>query len=236
MKTFRITKKDGSKVIQKHYSKGKVIEKYTITSNKENAFYNGNQLMSDTYKGEFTRNEVEKLVNKYQRQNTSKDISIAVKIPNLGWRTTGQAIDSDIGIHLQQESSISGWVFSDTKEFKIYYWDKPIIIKKGGHNTPNNDCLFQCILKCLHLENIPFEIRGKEKFKAYFKLERKEMVPATNEIFKTLETLCKTNINVCGDFLYTSENKYHRHMDIGKSTLFIDKRKKDKYYKKHYPL
>jgi hypothetical protein len=118
MKTFRITKKDGSKVIQKQDSKGKVIEKYTITSNKENAFYNGNQLMSDTYKGEFTRNEVEKLVNKYQRQNTSKDISIAVKIPNLGWRTTGQAIDSDIGIHLQQEGVYQDGYFQTLRSLK----------------------------------------------------------------------------------------------------------------------
>lgn len=86
--------------------------------------------------------------------------------------------------------------------------------RAGGNDHKNNDCLFECISKAYSYdyELFPKKMRYPEKFKAVLGLEREELI--SMDLIPIVENKFKTKINVIGDFIYTSDKKYPKVINL----------------------
>jgi hypothetical protein len=91
-----------------------------------------------------------------------------------------------------------------TESFVIYAWKTPT--KSGGCDDIHNDCLYDCIVEMITKFRLPKDYKTPEKLKEYLGLHRDDFISI--ESMARIETLYKININVFGDYLYTSSTPH----------------------------
>ena len=181
-------------------------------------------IMTSTEKDGATKNHIIDTIKKIQKiaidKGSDYKMMIALKYDG-GWRSgqmfnlTEMPLLFDIGDYVDNtgQNRKKNINLNQTKfrEFCIY---KIPIIKTGGCIKQNskNDCLFYCIREALGIDNLNLKYNTARKFKNCLRLNREDKIHISK--IPEIEEMIKANINVSGDVLKLSQNKFPRMMKI----------------------
>ena len=170
----------------------------------------------------YTREEMLKLVKKQQQKYTKKGLKlkflISLDIPGRGWRSGKQ-------FRINQQSILPDKYddeYEDTKQFYINVWKDT---DPAGGNDKHNDCFYIALFRGM---NGDLRWKNAYRFKRGFNLDRDDLVPLS--VIPDIEDKCKTNINVTGDYTFTSQGKYSTtlQMKLVNEHYTLDTSHKDK--------
>lgn len=187
-----------------------------------------NVIFQEFYEGKFTKEDIRKHTQArsdgLKNKQVDGDISVAIKYPDVGWRSgyfskVGDKVriydHNDSSEHIEEPSFFTGFSIFTTKS-------KP---NKGGADK-HNDCLFNCLQDVIEL---PWTYPSS--MKQYLKLKRDDCVSI--DLIPTLETkLKKYKINVSGDHIYTStkEAVFEINLKLVSGHYSIDRSKAHKIH------
>ena len=209
----------------KYKALNKVIKKfedYDInTKFHENIKYGGNNIVSfrfDATKyngGAYSKDKLLNLSNKFSSYLKKKKISgklmTTIKHPLYNWKS---GYLTDIGNNLDIYDPSNYYDIEPDAEnikydsFIIYAVIKP---KAEGGTDYNNDCLYICLK--YYIFDIEKYFESPEKLKKYLGLKRDDKIPL-NLIPKIEKKLSTYQINVRGDFVYTSTIKSNKIINL----------------------
>ena len=165
--------------------------------------------------GNFSKNKVLNISKKMSKYLKSKGIdgkiSTAVKHPNYDWRS---GYITTIGNKLEIYDPTKYYdVEPDPDDIKyesfvIYTVIKP---KAQGGNDMYNDCLYNCLKYMIYEFDKFFD--SPDKLKKYLGLKRVDKIPL-NLIEKIENKLSTYQINVRGDYIYTSTIKSNKVINL----------------------
>ena len=155
----------------------------------------------------YTRFDITSLIDIQQAKYAGRNLTfmVSLNIPYIGFRCSKQFRIQDPTILNDQYDD-----WEAINQFVIYTWANPN--NAGGSDEEFNDCLYICILKTLDLENIKNTWNSPSKFKKRLGLERLDKVSI--EKMPEIEKALRLNINVSGDYNYTSANEYPKTANI----------------------
>jgi hypothetical protein len=170
----------------------------------------------------YTREEVLKLVKEQQRKYIKKGkqlkFLISIDIPERGWRS-GKQFNINETANLPDKYDDE---YSDTKQFYINVWKDN---DPAGGKTEHNDCFYLALLRGM---NGNLRWKNAYRFKRAFDIDRDDLVSLS--VIPDIEDKCKTNINVTGDYTFTSQCKYSTtlQMKLVNEHYTLDTSHKDK--------
>ncbi len=209
----------------KYKALNKVIKKfedYDInTKFHENIKYGGNNIVSfrfDATKyngGAYSKDKLLNLSNKFSSYLKKKKISgklmTTIKHPLYNWKS-GYLTDIGNNLDIYDPSNYYDIEPDDDNikydSFIIYAVIKP---KAEGGTDYNNDCLYICLK--YYIFDIEKYFESPEKLKKYLGLKRDDKIPL-NLIPKIEKKLSTYQINVRGDFVYTSTIKSNKIINL----------------------
>ncbi len=209
----------------KYKALNKVIKKfedYDInTKFHENIRYAGNNIVSfrfDATKyngGAYSKDKLLNLSNKFSSYLKKKKISgklmTTIKHPLYNWKS-GYLTDIGNNLDIYDPSNYYDIEPDDDNikydSFIIYAVIKP---KAEGGTDYNNDCLYICLK--YYIFDIEKYFESPEKLKKYLGLKRDDKIPL-NLIPKIEKKLSTYQINVRGDFVYTSTIKSNKIINL----------------------
>lgn len=153
---------------------------------------------------EFTKSEITSLIRKFQEKykNKNMNLMIAVHTP-VGWRNSKQ-------FNINEEpSNVDDYEWETSNSFIIYGWKSN---NQEGGNNDKNDCLYQCIKQLCSIYRLPKHLKTDLNLKKALNLKPYDKVPLS--CIAQVEKLYKININVTGDFIYTSSNKHKQTIHL----------------------
>ena len=195
-------------MVKKVVNKKLKIEEAKFEIKATNArFVSGQKVFALIYPvARYTKEQAENIIAYQQSRYSDKDI---IFMPSLTLSRGPRPMKSfhvktkNIAIDLYGEES------NIIHQIVIYIWGaKP----KVGGNDFNNDCLYNAILKCINIENFPKLWNNPAKFKKKLCLERYDKVSI--EKITDIEIAFKININVSGDYYYTSGNLFTKTCNL----------------------
>jgi hypothetical protein len=194
---------------------------------EEKVTYNNENLISISFKYEnpkdkFTKQEIIKQVTLLRDKHKDKNVTMMVSVDTpFGFRSgkevkVGNGSYSGKSFKIQAinnnifpERGDSGVDFDDAQTFVVYLWETPTT--RGGEDI-NNDCLWDCIKKVIGDYKLPKECKSPEELKQLLGIERDE--PIDIKYLPRIEEILKININVIGDYYYTSSNKNKMYVNL----------------------
>ena len=99
--------------------------------------------------------------------------------------------------------------------FIIYYWEDNG--KEGGDDDMFNDCLFTAIASTITRFNLPNHSKTPENFKEQLGIGRFDKISI--DLMPKVEDLLRVNINITGDYTFTSANKHTNRMNVNLELL-----------------
>ena len=142
------------------------------------------------------RDEIKKLMINYKGD---KDLMYMVSVNTpFGFRS-GKQFGKNKFISLPDD-----YDWEEASSFVVFVWENKKETKGG--NDEKNDCLYNCICKSITKYRLPKDYKTPEKLKEYLGIKREGKINL-NDISK-IEDLYKININVSGDYTFTSANKH----------------------------
>lgn len=164
----------------------------------------GSKVVSRTYKGSYKRSEVVKLVKQFQDKYIHKSIQLMVSVNTpFGFRSA-----KSFDIH-DDPIILDDYEWNTTNGFIIYCWKKSA--PTMGENDLNS-CLFDAIQALLTTFRLPKDIKTDECLKTKLGICPTDKIPM-NKI-PQVEKLMSINININGDYTYTSKHKYNRTINL----------------------
>ena len=148
------------------------------------------------------KKKVQEISNGYKKRGQDLSIQVGLQYPE-GWRS-GYFTKTGETVYLYHHTDSNDFITQDPKtfdEFRIYTLNVPA--RKGGNNE-NNDCLYECLIKIIPIQLLPW--KQPISLKTFLKLNRKDKIPI-DCIPKIEKKLKKYAINVMGDHVYSSTMK-----------------------------
>jgi hypothetical protein len=180
------------------------------------------QLLYPRNNDRYTRAEILKMVKKQQKKyiKSGKKLNfmILIDIPDRGWRSGKQfKIGEQANLPDKYDDE-----YSDSKQFSISVWHDTA---PAGGKTKHNDCFYLALLRGMN-GNIRW--KNAYRFKRAFDIDRDDLVPLS--LIPEIEDKCKTNINVSGDYVFSSQCKYSTtlQMKLVNEHYTLDTSHKDK--------
>ena len=166
---------------------------------------NNNKVIARTFKGAtFNRNEIKQLVKQFQEKYKNKDLQLMLSINTpFGFRS---AKTFDI---YEEPNLVEDYEWEKTNSFIIYGWNKSAPV---GGNNEKNDCLYQCIKQLVSIYRLPKGLKTDLDLKKALSLKPYDKIPLS--LLPQVCQLYKININVSGDYSFTSLNKYKQTIHL----------------------
>jgi hypothetical protein len=161
---------------------------------------NRDKVLGRTFSGkEFSKDDVKNLIKQFQHQYKNKNLTLMVSVNTpYGFRSA-----KSFDIH-NKPNLVDNYDWTTTNSFVIYGWKTSNSVGDGE----NNDCFFQAILKLIGIFRCPKDIKSDKDLKLKLGLNPDEKIPLMK--IPIIEKLFKLNINVSGDYEYTSSNKFNQ--------------------------
>ena len=180
--------------------------------------YNGLEIIETLYKSKQPRTK-EQMLAKIKRiqaaalkANVDWDFEVAI-LTDAGWRSDKvftandePAIFDPVNYHYEDAYEFN----CDYQTFVIYCMPKAPSVGNTSDNK-KNDCLFIAIKNILE-GKMPEGFRKPRDFKERLGVERCDGVDISK--MGMLEDLMKINVNVVGDHIFTSSNKYNKNINL----------------------
>ena len=167
----------------------------------------GSPVVKRVYQGTYTvaqvKKQVEKLQEKYKDKNFKAMISVIV--PEVAEWRSGKAFNLKDKLTLPDD-----YEWEKSEGFIVYLWRDAST--KGGNDDEHNDCFPNSIAKVYDYYRFPKDMKNAELFKRKLGLNRDDKFPF--ELVPKAEELLKININVTGDYNYTSKNIYKATVNL----------------------
>lgn len=179
----------------------------------DNIKYRGNKVLRIRFdedkfdnKQKYTVKKVQKISNKLSEYLNDKGVSglilTSMLYGKLGWRSGYfDDIGDDVKLYEPTDSGLEVAQPDNIKSFVSYVIIKP---KNEGGDDINNDCLYIVLNKLIY--NFDKYFKSPEDLKKYLGLKRNDKVPI-DCIFKIEQKLKTYQINVRGDYIYSSTVK-----------------------------
>lgn len=168
----------------------------------------------------YKKSKIRSLVKKQQDKYEGKPLKfmISVNLPGRGWRSAKQFRVSEEAILLDDYDD----EYDDSNQFAIYVWKET---NPHGGRDKHNDCFFKALYRGM---NGNLRWKHAYSFKRSFKIERDDLFPFC--LIAKVEDKCKTNINVTGDYCFTTAGKYSTtiHMKLLNEHYTLDTSHKSK--------
>lgn len=187
------------------------------------------KVIQRTFSGkEFSKNEIKRLIESFQDKYKNKNLTLMIGVNTpFGFRNSKQ-----FNIH-EEPSLVDDYEWDTTNSFIIYGWKTN---DSSGGCGINNDCLFQCLLQICGYYRLPKNLKTDVDLKFALKLKPSDKIPIS--YLGQVEKLFKININISGDYIYTSSCKYHQtiHLTlINEHYELVKDNQKSKDLLKHIP-
>jgi hypothetical protein len=177
---------------------------------------------------EFSKSEIKTLIHNFQEKYKNKSLTLMLGVNTpFGFRNSKQFSIND------EPSLVDDYEWETTNGFVIYGWKSN---GAQGGNSDSNDCLFQCIKQICSVYRLPKGLKTDFELKSALGLKPFDKVPI--RLIPKVEVLCKININITGEFSYTSSNKYKQtiHLTLNNEHYEVVKdNNKSKSLLKHIP-
>ena len=176
------------------------------TQRLTNARYGGQKIVELNYpKGTYSKSDMEKLIKIQQQKYKGEPLMLMSSIKlDRGYRSM-KAFGVDQNVHIDLYGNES----NESDHFCIYMWKQKDFF---GGNDEHNDCLYIAIMKALNLTELRKSWSTASKFKKRLDLERDDKVSIKK--LPIIEEALNININVTGDYIYTSQNKYSKTANL----------------------
>jgi hypothetical protein len=167
--------------------------------------YGGSKVIQRVITGrEFNKNEIIDYVKHFQDKYKHKNYTLMLGIETpIGFRNSKSFNINDEPLLIDDYE----WEFSNG--FVIYFWNSK---KTSGGNNPDNDCLFECILKLCSIYRLPKDLKTDKELKHKLGLKDNDKIDII--YIPKIEKLFKININITGDAIYTSSNKFNQTIHL----------------------
>lgn len=178
-----------------------------VKDTKINKFdYNGKQAIQRKHTGkEFTKPEIKVLIKDFQEKYKNKDLTIMISVNTpYGFRSS-----KPFGIQ-DDAQMVDDYEWYTTNGFMIYGWKSNA--SEGGDSDESNDCLFQCIKQVCNIYRLPKNLKTDLDLKKALHLKPNDKVPIS--CLGQVEKLYKININITGDHIFTSSNRYKQTIHL----------------------
>ena len=169
--------------------------------------------------GTHTRQEIQNIANERSRELYSKGLRGKIQVSlkydesemGYAWRSAGfRPIGQNPVLHSPSEYDSTDYGIQDQahfREFRIYFVKSN---PAGGCSSALNDCLFNCLQTAI-TPNL-FYFKNPESLKKYFRLKRTDRIDIKN--IPDLEKFLSHKINVQGDFIHSSVEKYNKTINL----------------------
>lgn len=153
---------------------------------------------------EFTKSEIKSLIHNFQEKYKNKNLTIMLGVnTSFGFRNSKQ-------FNIQDEPSlVDDYEWDTSNAFVIYGWKSNTA---AGGNGSFNDCLFQCIKQLCSVYRLPKNLKTDIDLKKALNLKPSDKIPI--QYLGKVENLYKININVTGDYYFTSSNKFNQTINL----------------------
>ena len=179
-----------------------VIVKDSIVSNLK---VNNDKVIQRKFSGkEFTKSEIKSLINTFQDKYNNKNLTLMIGVNTpFGFRNSKQ-------FNINEEPMmVDDYEWDTTNSFVIYGWKSN---GSAGGCGDKNDCLYQCIKQLCSIYRLPKNHKTDLDLKKALGLKPYDKIPVSK--LAQVEKLFRININVTGDYVHTSVNKYHQTIHI----------------------
>ena len=159
--------------------------------------YENEQIAAITFtnKNEMTKEQVIKEIETFKKRFDNKNYNMMVCVETEIGPRSGKVFSNKSRVLLCDD-----YEWNTTYSFTLYVWKEPP--KKGGCDNENNDCLFDCIQKVVSTYRLPKGFNKPDSLKKELGLDRDDMISI--DLIPSAEKLLKININITGDYIYTS--------------------------------
>lgn len=189
---------------------GKRTSRDAVITNLKITLPNGEKtrVIQRIYEGDnFTRKDISETINDLKKQYAHKNlrVMVSVVIPEHNEHRSGKSFN------LQNDKPVypDDYEWETTPNFIIYIWqDKP----KAGGNDEYNDCLYHSIVHVYTSYRLPKDMKTPSMFKEKLNLKRDDKIDI--RYMPTIEKLLKININISGDYVYTSKHTFDATVNI----------------------
>ena len=180
--------------------------------------------------------EVRSALNNYKEFNNidGSDIQLSINVlTGMGWANISHGFKtSALVIELTDFTAMYNEdLFDKLSPLHIV----SIIVRKidnAGGASKFNDCLFYAVRDAIGKDYLPSKINLPSRLKKLISVPRNDKVPISK--IPRLENAIKYNINITGDSMYKSENKYAHDINIVlKNGHYEQKSKFDILFRKH---
>lgn len=167
----------------------------------------GSAVVQRVFKGKYSKAQMVKEMEKLQKQYKHKNLKcmIRVVIPEVGEWRSGKSFNLNGNILIPDDYH---WDTAD--DFVVYFWkDTP---PTGGNDDIHNDCFPNSIAKYIDYYRFPKDMKNAELFKKKFGLARDDPFPF--RYVPEAEDYLKININIAGDYNYTSQHMHKETVNL----------------------
>jgi hypothetical protein len=162
------------------------------------------KVIQRSFKGQqFTKPEIKRLVKNFQEKYKNKNLTLMLSVNTpFGFRSSKP-------FNINEEAAlVDDYEWTTTNSFLIYGWNSNNPV---GGQSEKNDCLFQCIKQLCNIYRLPKGLKTDLDLKKTLGLKPYDKIPIS--YLPQVEKLYKININVTGDYIYTSAGKF-KHQTI----------------------
>ncbi len=170
-----------------------------------NLNWKGNPIKQVTYKGKFSKKEVQQLANKV-KQHLKQNEKLMVTLnygPQIGPKSSKWATRQSHAVELYNANDYNDNVIVPNTFYKINFYVQKGPATKGG-DSENNNCLYNCLREVIPMSDLPWKIPiDLKKFvgcKENAKIDFNQLGNIENRLGK------KYAIHLTGDHIHTSLN------------------------------